>query len=1777
MSGSGHPWSWSCSGQYDGSTASCSASLQTWSLLPSASTGGSIDPPDAVSIDDGGNRTFTIAPGDGYFISTVLIDGVPVGPVTSYTFNPVEADHSISAVFAEDNYALAPSAGPGGSISPGATVVVNKGGSQTFTITPSENYHVADILVDSVSVGLAAGHTFTDITADHTISATFSIDTRTITASTGTNGAISPAGDVPVNYEGSQAFTITPSANYHVADVLVNGFSVGPVNSFIFTNVTTTNTISATFASDTRIISASTGSGGGISPAGNLAANYGSDHVYTITASANYHIADVLVDDVPIGPVNSYTFTNVTTDHTIIAAFAIDTFTVSTSAGPNGSISTDQVVPYNTATSFTVIAAPGYSVALVSGCSGTLTGPDIYTTGLITEDCTVAASFIDSTAPALMVSTPASDSITNNQTPNIEGRVSDNGGLQSLVISGTTITVNTDNTFVHVITLATGSNTITTIATDLQGNSITDTRIVTFDEVVPSLMLSTLADGSYTNNPVLNLTGTATDDIAFEALLVSRQTLTEVVTTGAGGSFSHSITLQSGANTIETIAADAAGNMTTDTRTITLDEAAPSLTVTAPADNSITNEIISTITGTVDESVQSVLVSIGTTTINAEVIGSSFTATINLASGENTIDILATDLAGNTSTAKRTVTFDNQGPSLAITDPNQDIRANQNSYLLKGTVTDMTGIVVTVNIDGTVSTPTVTAGAFEQTVTFSTEKTYAVIVTATDSADNTTIVQRNIIYDITPSAITINPISSPTNQETQAITGTMEPGSTVDIVCSTATVGPVSYPSTTTWQAMLTTLTPGANSVSVTATDNTGNLSSAVSASIVLDITRPDTAISTGPASIINSAAATFTFTLTEAGSFECRLDTGSYSSCISPMTYTTLSEGSHLFFVRAIDQAGNTDESPAQYAWIMDTIAPTGTATPSGGLFNTTKNVTLSATDSAIYYTANGDIPTISSTLYTAPIAIAADTTLKFFALDMAGNAGVASTEVYIIDGTIPSLTVSTLARNSYTNNPVLNLTGTVTDNIAVQSLVVRHQTLAEVVTLGAGGSFSHSITLQAGPNIIEAIATDAAGNTTTDTRTISLDETAPALFVTGPADSSITNEVLSAVTGTVEENTTVSIAVNTGSPAYAIMTGTSFTYTATLIDGINTLDITVTDLAGNTTSVKRTVTYDNVSPALAITSPNQDTRTSQASFTVSGTISDTAAVSMLITCSTASVGFVSNPTATTWQVDITNMTPGTNTITVTATDQAGNSMTATRNIIFDSTAPTVTVNTVASPTNENSQTMSGTMEQGATISVTCPTAAVGIVSYPTATTWQADITNMTEGSNSITAIAIDTAGNQTNATAVIVLDTVAATATLSGVPQAVTNQTTVVLTVNGTNVVSYRYAFDNGNYSAETSTAIAFSSIGLAEGSHSVSVIGKDAAGNWQPEQAATTASWIIDLTAPVLTLSTLADASVTKSQTLNISGTAIDSGGIQGLVVSGQSVTVQPDNSFSLFVTLNPGSNTITTMATDLAGNTATDSRVITLDQSAPGLTITSPADNSFTNQLVSSVTGTVDEAVQSVLICDGTTTITAAMTANGFSADVNLAPGMNTIDITATDPAGNTSSGKRTVIYDPAAPSLAVTIPAQDTIVTAPTVTITGTVSDTLTTSAVLVSIGTATYTPTVTAGTFSQTIVLPAEGAYTINVTATDEAGNTSSVTRNIIYIKLGDLDADGDVDVADALKALRIAAGIDTASASEQSRGDVAPIVNNTPTPDGKIDIGDVVVILRKAVGLGSW
>ena len=228
-------------------TVSILLNTTTYTVTATTGANGAISPPGTVLVALGGNRSFIITPDTGCHVADVLVDGVSQGAITGYQFSNVTANHTISVSFAIDTYTITASAGANGSISPSGPVTVNHGSNQSFTITPNVGYHVVDVLVDGVSHGSISDYQFSNVIANHTISASFAINTYTITASAGANGIITPSGAVSINHGSSQAFTITPSIGYHVDDVLVDGSSVGAVTSHQFNNVTSNHTISASF------------------------------------------------------------------------------------------------------------------------------------------------------------------------------------------------------------------------------------------------------------------------------------------------------------------------------------------------------------------------------------------------------------------------------------------------------------------------------------------------------------------------------------------------------------------------------------------------------------------------------------------------------------------------------------------------------------------------------------------------------------------------------------------------------------------------------------------------------------------------------------------------------------------------------------------------------------------------------------------------------------------------------------------------------------------------------------------------------------------------------------------------------------------------------------------------------------------------------------------------------------------------------------------------------------------------------------------------------------------------------------------------------------------------------------------------------------------------------------------------------------------------------------------------------------------------------------------
>lgn len=937
-------------------------------------------------------------------------------------------------------------------------------------------------------------------------------------------------------------------------------------------------------------------------------------------------------------------------------------------------------------------------------------------------------------------------------------------------------------------------------------------------------------------------------------------------------------------------------------------------------------------------------------------------------------------------------------------------------------------------------------------------------------------------------------------------------------------------------------------------------------------------------------------------------------------------------------DLAGNASTAAAQlvrhYAppiIILPTLPRTTVSLPAGS-YRTPIALTMTATENAaIYYTLDGSAPTTASQRYAGEtIAVARNTTLRFFAMDSAANREEPQSYAYVIDNELPSLTISTLTDGKATNNATLNISGVASDNDGIKEVRINDS----VVSVAADGSFTLALTLHGGANQIVTRVIDRAGNEASDTRTIILDQHATALLVTSPADNSTTATAVSTISGTTEADAVVSVTVNGQVVAPVVMTGTGFTVAATLTVGVNTIEIAATNPAGTVTTVKRSVTYDNLKPSLAILEPNQDMRTNRGSLLVKGTVADTqTGVTVTVNGDVVTVNGDGS-----FERSIELSEQRVYPVVVVATDAAGNETTVQRNVIYDTTAPVFTV-PVVSPTNERSQTLVGAREPGTTLSVVCPTATVGAVTYPTDSSWSVELSAIGSGTNQLTVTGVDAAGNSGVQTAQLVVGNIynsAKTVTFEApagmtifyttdgtLPTTASLRYTGPITLNETTTLRY-FAVDGlGNssqavtavYTIDTTppvltlaalpngattrsalltiagtvtdntrvsrltineTSVPFVASGgfsttltLQNGANTITTVATDMVGNSTTDMR--TVTYEPGAAAgPTLVVSTLSSGKATNSTPLNVTGTVTDAGGIASLTVNGEPVAVAAAGTFSHAVHFAAaGNRVITVVAINTAGTSTTDSRTITYDPTLPQLTVTRPADNSRTKNAVLAISGSGDGGVVQLSNLTTNSSRQAERAGSAFSGSLPLANGSNTVEVTILGNAGQElTSIKRTVAYEPELPELAITAPQQDSFTNFGSYLVQGSVFDYGDVTLAMTVDGVSLLpAPLLVNGAFQQTVTLAAEKSHSVVVTATNGAGTAASVQRNIIYRA---------VSLGDVLRAFRIAMGVDSRDTRDELL-DVAPLVQGKPAPDGVIDISDAAIILRRAVGLISW
>ena len=376
--------------------------------------------------------------------------------------------------------------------------------------------------------------------------------------------------------------------------------------------------------------------------------------------------------------------------------------------------------------------------------------------------------------------------------------------------------------------------------------------------------------------------------------------------------------------------------------------------------------------------------------------------------------------------------------------------------------------------------------------------------------------------------------------------------------------------------------------------------------------------------------------------------------------------------------------------------------------------------------------------------------------------------------DTTAPAVSITSHTNGQTVSTASITLAGTASDSGSGGSGVTSVTVNGSAATGGtASGSttanWSRSVNLSSGANVLTVVATDGAGNTRSVQITVNrtaADTTAPNLAITShTSGQSVTTSSIT-LAGTASDSGTggsgiTSVTVNGTAASGGTATGSNtanWSRSVSLSTGANVLTVVATDGAGLTRSTQITVnrgSADTSAPSLSITSHTSNQVVNTSTISLRGTASDSGVggsgiASVTVNGTAATGGTASGNGTANWSQNVT-LAAGANTLTVVATDGAGNARTTPITVKLDSTSPTlaITSHTSGQTVTTSSIMLAGTATDGArgdsgiaSVLVNGSSATGGTASGANTSNWSRSVT-LAIGANTITIEARDSAGN--------------------------------------------------------------------------------------------------------------------------------------------------------------------------------------------------------------------------------------------------------------------------------------------------------------------------------------------------------------------------------------------------------------------------------------------------
>ncbi|ELV3372475.1 Ig-like domain-containing protein [Enterobacter cloacae] len=1419
---------------------------------------------------------------------------------------------------------------------------------------------------------------------------------------------------------------------------------------------------------------------------------------------------------------------------------------------------------------------------------------------------------VDSALPVVTINAVATDDIINaaevasGQT--LSGKVSGaaSGDTVTLSIGGNnyTTTVQDDlswsvNVPSDVLTaIGNGDLTVTASVTNGHGNTCYGERDITIDANLPGLRVDTVAGDDVINSiehgQNLIITGTSEGLSAGSALTVTVNGKTYAATVLADGTWTAAIpaadvsALNAGTVTVTVDGQSSAGNPVTISHDVTVDLATVAISIDAIATDDVINAaekgadlVLSGSTINVEEN-QTVYITFGGKSYTATVDASgNWTATVpsadlgSLKDGDASVQVSVTNVNGNSASAGREYSVDATAPtvSIEIVSDNNIINAleAQQDLDINGVTNAEAGQTVTVTLNGVDYTTTVQAnGSWSVTVPSAdlgsmVDGNYTISAAVSDKAGNPASADRDVLVDTTVPQLTINTVSdddvinSAEHAQALMVTGSVTGAEAGDVV--TVTINNKSYTATVdasgNWSvgvpaADVSALTAGDYTITAALTDKAGNSNSATH-DVEVNLTAPVLTIDTVSGDdVINSTEKTQDLTITgtatglTAGAVVTVMlngkaysatvdDNGLWSTTVPASEVGQLGEALYSVTASATDSVGNSASTSHTVnvesvlpGVIINTVAgddvinaaelATG-QTISGTVVNAEAGNTVTVTLGGNTYTAtvqsdltwSVNVPESDLTaLGNGELTVSASVT------NNVGNSGSAERDI-AIDANLPGLRVDTVAGddviNTIEHGQNLIITGSSDGLTPGTGLTVTVNGKTYPATVLADGSWSAAVpaadvgALAAGTVTVTVEGQSSAGNPVSISHDVTVDLASVAISIDAIATDDVINApekgadlVLSGNTSNVEANQTVTITF--GGKSYTATVGTDGKWTATvpaadlagLKDGNASVQVSVTNVNGNSASAGREYSVDATAPSVTINTLATDdilnAAEAQADLTVSGT--STAEAGQTVTVSlngkdyTATVGSDGNWTLNVPAADLAGLADGSVTVTASVSDKAGNPASVDHNLTVDVTVPQVTISTIAGDDVINiaehgqAQIISG-IATGAAAGDKV-TVTIGGQSYTTvldaAGNWSVGvpasvISGLSDGSVTVTASVTDAAGNTGTGTHSVTVDTGLPSVNfntisddnilnavekgqdlnVSGTSANLAEGTVVTVTLNGKNYTATTAADGTWNL-----TVPAADLAGLGQANYTLNATATNGVGN----SVSNTANLLVDTALPTVTINTVAGdnvinaAEVAAGQTISGTVANAEAGNTVTVTIGGNSytATVQSDLSWSVSVpsdvltALGNGSLSVSATVTNGHGNTGTGERDITIDANLPGLRVDTVAGDDVINTIEHNqnliITGSSDGLIPGTALTvtvngkDYSATVLADGTWSAAvpAADVSTWPeGTVKISVTGDSTAGNPITISHDVTVDLATVAISINAIASDDVINA----------------------------------------------------------------------------------------------------------------------------------------------